>query len=340
MVSVDRTHMRHCLLYCFDRGISATEAYEELLLTYKDEALPRAQCYKWFNKFKAGNRKLDDEERSGRPTVVNDDELKLAIEEDPRATTQELAERFGVNHSTIATHLHDIGKVYKAGRWVPHSLTDMNKFDRLLYSYEILRRAKTSGFWDTILISDKKWIVYDNVVRKRQWLNPGEAPEPTPKPPVHQKKVMLCIWWNSRGPVYWELLDPGQTVNQEVYITQLDEVKKVLDKQGEDHSKIHYIQDNARPHIAKLTLAKLHEIGWKVLPHPPYSPDLAPTDYHLFRSMASALKEKKFKNVEEIKKWVSSFLHGKQQDFYCDGIKHLRKRCQEVIDANGEYGEH
>ena len=52
----------------------------------------------------------------------------------------------------------------------------------------------------------------------------------TLKPPVHQKQVMLNIWWNSRGLVYWQLLDPDETVNQDVHITQLDEVKNVLDK--------------------------------------------------------------------------------------------------------------
>ncbi|KAG5309958.1 SETMR methyltransferase, partial [Acromyrmex insinuator] len=41
--------------------------------------------------------------------------------------------------------------------------------------------------------------------------------------------------------------------------------------------------DNARPHISLMTRQKLRELGWEVLMHPPYSPDLALSDYHLFR---------------------------------------------------------
>ena len=44
-------------------------------------------------------------------------------------------------------------------------------------------------------------------------------------------------------------------------------------------------QDNARPHTPLATRKKLLELGWEVIPHPPYSPDLAPSDYHLFCSL-------------------------------------------------------
>ena len=47
------------------------------------------------------------------------------------------------------------------------------------------------------------------------------------------------------------------------------------------------------PHIAKQPDEKLLQLGWTVIAHPPYSPDLGPTDYHLFRSLAHQLEEKK-----------------------------------------------
>ena len=43
------------------------------------------------------------------------------------------------------------------------------------------------------------------------------------------------------------------------------------------------LHGNAQPHTARPTLQKLNELGYKVFPHPPYSPDLLPTDYHLFK---------------------------------------------------------
>ncbi|GFU27077.1 mariner Mos1 transposase [Trichonephila clavipes] len=50
--------------------------------------------------------------------------------------------------------------------------------------------------------------------------------------------------------------------------------------------------DNARPHTAMVIQQKLNALGWEVLGHPPYSPDIAPSDYYLFRSLQNYLTRK------------------------------------------------
>ncbi|KAG5344031.1 SETMR methyltransferase, partial [Acromyrmex charruanus] len=50
--------------------------------------------------------------------------------------------------------------------------------------------------------------------------------------------------------------------------------------------------DNTRPHTSLITRQKLRKLGWEVLMHPPYSPDIAPSDYHLFRSLQTSLNGK------------------------------------------------
>lgn len=43
--------------------------------------------------------------------------------------------------------------------------------------------------------------------------------------------------------------------------------------------------DNARPHVAHMTVQKLNELGYETLPYLPYSPDLSPTDYNFFKNI-------------------------------------------------------
>ncbi|KAG5324358.1 MOS1T transposase, partial [Pseudoatta argentina] len=70
--------------------------------------------------------------------------------------------------------------------------------------------------------------------------------------------------------------------------------------------------DNARPHVAKVVKTYLKRLKWEVLPHSPYSPDVAPSDYHLFRSMAHGLADQHFRSYEEIKNWIDSWIASKE----------------------------
>ncbi|KAK6726303.1 hypothetical protein RB195_004552 [Necator americanus] len=82
---------------------------------------------------------------------------------------------------------------------------------------------------------------------------------------------------------------------------------------------------------------KFEELGWKVLPHPPYSLDLAPSDYHLFRSMHHGLSEKTFNNIDEVRSWVASYFDSQPTKFFEDGIHNLHDRWRSVVDSCGEY---
>lgn len=336
-MSDKKFRFRACLWYEFKQGKSVAEAHRALSQVFGGAALSESQCERWFQRFRDGDESVEDQKHGSRPQIIDNDALKEAIESDPSQTTRNLAEQFGCTHVTIENHLHAIGKTNRCGKWVPHQLSDDNKATRVTMAGILIRGAKNSGFFDSIVTSDEKWIQYDNTTRKRQWLHPGETPKPTPKPDIHGKKVMLCVWWNSKGLVYFEVLDSGQTVTADLYQGQLDRVNQALRRQGVDTASTKFLHDNARPHVAKITSQKIEELGWEVLPHPPYSPDLAPSDYHLFRSMQHSLAEKKFKNRDEIQIWVSNFFESQPVEFFKKGIYSLRERWRQVLDTDGEY---
>jgi hypothetical protein len=76
------------------------------------------------------------------------------------------------------------------------------------------------------------------------------------------------------------------TVTAECCCQQLRRLEEAIQQKrpGRRHGVI-LQHDNARPHIENMTKADIQELDWEILPHPPYSPDLAPSDYHLFRSL-------------------------------------------------------
>ena len=95
-----------------------------------------------------------------------------------------------------------------------------------------------------------------------------------------------------RGIINWELLQTGCNITADLYCQQLDRVAAKLEGKQD---RIYFLHDNARPHIGKSTREKLLKLGWVTIPHPPYSPDLAPTDYHLYRSLSDYLRENKIR---------------------------------------------
>ena len=78
---------------------------------------------------------------------------------------------------------------------------------------------------------------------------------------------------------------------------------------------------------------------WEIFPHPPYSPDLAPSDFHLFPQLKLHLGGKHFPTAEELKTEVSNYLLKSGTPFYYQGISKLLSRYQKCIDVDGDYVE-
>ena len=85
------------------------------------------------------------------------------------------------------------------------------------------------------------------------------------------------------------------------------------------HSKLIFQHDNARRHTAKVMKTYLNGQDWEMLSHPLYSPDIAPSDYYLFRTMQSDLTGERFTSYESIKIWLDNWIASKDQDFFMQG---------------------
>ena len=81
----------------------------------------------------------------------------------------------------------------------------------------------------------------------------------------------------------------------------------------------------------------IQPLGWEVLQHPPYSPDLAPTDYHLFRSLSNHMSNEIFDNQGDLERWLNNFFESRPADFWRNGIDKLVERWEQVVNNYGDY---
>lgn len=229
-----------------------------------------------------------------------------------------------IDKSTAFRHLKKLGFISKLDTWVPHSLTEKNKLDRVTVATSLLNRYQNEPFLDRIVTGDEKWILYNNVVRKRTWKEAGENAEIIAKSGLHPMKVLLSVWWDCRGIIFFELLPRGETITTDKYCEQLTRLNVELQEKRPilvNRKGVIFHQDNARPHVSQQK-----ELTWEILQHPPYSPDIAPSDFHLFQSLQNSLHGEKFDSIEAVKNYLTTFFEGKSRNFYQEGIRKLVKR--------------
>ena len=186
------------------------------------------------------------------------------------------------------------------------------------------------------MTGDEKWILYNNVEGKRSWGKGNKRPPTTPKSGL---KVMLCIWWYWKGVLYYELLLENQTIHSNKYYCQLDQLKAALNKKCPElvnRKRIIFHQDYARRHVSLMTRQKLLQLGWEVLIHPSYSPDIVPSDFHLFRSSQNSLNGKNFNSLEDCKRHLEQFFAQKGKKFWEDEIMKVPEKWQKVVERKGE----
>lgn len=338
-----KEHLRHAMLHYFVMKKTAAETVRILVAVYGEHAPSFPTCKRWFTRFRRGDFDVSDKERPGQPKKFEDRELEALLEEDPCQTQGQLAESLGVGRRTIGDRLKAIGKILKEGKWVPHDLNDRQIEKRKVISELLLYRQERKGFVHRIITGDEKWIYFDNPKRNKAYLDPGQSSPSTPRQNRFGKKTMLCVWWDQKGILFYELLKPGETVNASRYRQQMINVNLALiDNRPEwdgRHGRKILLHDNASSHTAKLVKDTLKRFEWEILPHPPYSPDLAPSDYHLFRSMAHGLAEQHFANFEEVENWLQIWFASNSEKFFWTGIHNLPKRWRKCVDADGQYFE-
>ena len=96
-------------------------------------------------------------------------------------------------------------------------------------------------------------------------------------------------------------------------------------------------QDISHVDKSAIAMTVINDFGFKLIEHPPYSPVLTPSDFHLFPKLRTAMSGTHFQSDNDVIHAVEDFLNGQEKDFFKSGIEVLKHRWQKCIDIEGDY---
>ncbi|KAM0730355.1 Histone-lysine N-methyltransferase SETMAR [Formica fusca] len=114
----NKVYFRHLMLFYFQKGKNAVQTAKKICAVYGNDAIAESTVRKWFARFRIGNFDLEDRERSGKPAVVDDDQIVTLIENNPRHTTRDIAEILHISHMSVVRYLKTFGYVNRYDIWL------------------------------------------------------------------------------------------------------------------------------------------------------------------------------------------------------------------------------
>ncbi|UYV84494.1 hypothetical protein LAZ67_X002369 [Cordylochernes scorpioides] len=302
-----------------------------------------------FKAFKEGREEVADEPRSGRPTTARTDEnvdrVLEVLRTDRRLSIQQIADT--LHMSTFVVHgivTEDLQMRKVCAKFVPKVLTQDQKELRVLRCQELLDLIQNEpGFLNSVVTGDESWMFEYDPESKRQSCALHTKSSPRPKKARMSKsriKTMIIVFFDIRGIVHCEFVPQGQTVNSAFYLEVLRRLKRRIARVRTDiKDTVKLYHDNATSHTAFIITNFLARSNTPVIPHPPYSLDLAPCDSFLFPRLKIEMKGKHWETVENIQHHVTTFFRSIPVEEFQGAFQAWQTRVRKCIDAGGMYFE-
>ncbi|EYC13934.1 hypothetical protein Y032_0042g609 [Ancylostoma ceylanicum] len=122
-------------------------------------------------------------------------------------------------------------------------------------------------------------------------------------------KVLATIFWDTDGILSVDYLKGNATITGHYYANLLFQLREAIKekRRGKVTRGILLLQDKAPVHRSKVAVAATRACGFGLLNHPPYSPDLAPSDYLLFGNLKQHLRKTRFRDENELRSALESY---------------------------------
>ena len=254
--------------------------------TLGEHAPSYATVKNWVAQFKRGDFSTCVAPRHGRPKTVTTpesiDQIHELILEDQRISAKSIAEHLGISRERVGSIIHeDLYMRELSAKWVPKCMNADQKRQRCQSSEQLLD-------------CNNEW-------------SGGIAAHPAPKKFRVQKssgKVLAPIFLGSRRHHPHSLSFKGPNYQRGLLLISAGAIEGHFEGKTPRGGKVTkgglFLHDSAPAHRALASLKKLAYLGFQCLDHPPYSPDLAPSDYHLFAGLKEQLKGRHFSSDAEV----------------------------------------
>ncbi len=129
---------------------------------------------------------------------------------------------------------------------------------------------------------------------------------------------MATVFWDTEGVLLVEYMPKKSTITGVSYAETLANLRTAIreKRRGKLARGVLLLHDNAPVHTSRVAKAAVNKNGFVELSHPPYSPDLAPSDFYLFPNLKKSLRGRRFANDEAPKDAVQQFFETRDKIFF------------------------
>lgn len=335
--------LRGVIHYHYLRGSSASTCHTEMQRAYSSRTPVLRTIQKWYRAFAAGKSDLEDKPRSGRPKhLFLSEPIRSLLQDQPALSTRALASALSSTPQTVKSILVEtLGYRKLSTHWIPHVPTPEILRQRCQIAetmLTILLQAESTGF-RYVYTGDESWF-YLSTASDSMWVPPESAAPSAATPTIKSEKIMVTIFWSTAGFSVVEALPKDDHLTAQYLI---DKIFRPLEHNIAEGCKcvhrhrIYIHMDNARVHTAKIVKDFLSSSFFRGLPQPPYSPDIAPSDFYLFGMLKTKLQGRTFRTSGELMSAIRHQLSQISHDELCSVYQNWIVRLRQVIDSGGQY---
>ena len=148
---------------------------------------------------------------------------------------------------------------------------------------------------------------------------------------------MAMVFWDSKGIILIDYKPAGTSITGEYYANVIKQLRGAIKekRRGKLAAGVLLLHDNAPVHKSRIAQVAICECKFEQLNHQPYSPDLAPSDYYLFRNLCGT----RFRDDDELNAAREAWFEDQIDDFYFKGIDCLKEKRAKCIKVKGDYIE-